>query len=188
MYGIGDLKAKVVNTWPALPVLLRAERRSSTARPRHSKWSLCRLSEHRPAPQGQIGHRSDTVEVPNGKINNWRDFWQVTPRLRSENTKKLGYFPPPLGQPSKRKPALFFRTAVFFSGRGLLSDTGRTQKKAKVLSLAISLILWRARRGFELLTPKFVVWCSIQLSYGRLAHRAGDVPGRPRAGGTRAYL
>ncbi len=27
--------------------------------------------------------------------------------------------------------------------------------------------IWRARRDFELLTPKFVVWCSIQLSYGR---------------------
>ena len=26
---------------------------------------------------------------------------------------------------------------------------------------------WRARRDFELLTPKFVVRCSIQLSYGR---------------------
>src|SRR5215469_15937413 len=29
-------------------------------------------------------------------------------------------------------------------------------------------------RGFEPLTPRSVVWCSIQLSYGRLA-RAGDV-------------
>ncbi len=27
---------------------------------------------------------------------------------------------------------------------------------------------WRARRDFELLTPRFVVWCSIQLSYGRV--------------------
>ena len=27
---------------------------------------------------------------------------------------------------------------------------------------------WRARRDFELLTPRFVVWCSIQLSYGRM--------------------
>ena len=29
---------------------------------------------------------------------------------------------------------------------------------------------WRARRDFELLTPRFVVWCSIQLSYGRAFH------------------
>ena len=27
-------------------------------------------------------------------------------------------------------------------------------------------------KRFELLTPRFVVWCSIQLSYGRFAHRA----------------
>ena len=30
---------------------------------------------------------------------------------------------------------------------------------------------WRARRDFELPTPRFVVWCSIQLSYGRVAAR-----------------
>ena len=28
-------------------------------------------------------------------------------------------------------------------------------------------IEWRARKDFEPLTPRFVVWCSIQLSYGR---------------------
>src|SRR6266849_1064990 len=33
--------------------------------------------------------------------------------------------------------------------------------------------------GFEPPTPRFVVWCSIQLSYGRfLAHRAGNAPER----------
>ena len=31
---------------------------------------------------------------------------------------------------------------------------------------------WRARRDFELPTPRFVVWCSIQLSYGRLLRNA----------------
>ena len=35
-------------------------------------------------------------------------------------------------------------------------------------------------KRFELLTPKFVVWCSIQLSYGRLAD-----PDRKRGGGRR---
>ena len=30
-----------------------------------------------------------------------------------------------------------------------------------------SILLARPKR-FELLTPRFVVWCSIQLSYGRL--------------------
>ena len=32
---------------------------------------------------------------------------------------------------------------------------------------SVSRGMWRARRDFELLTPRFVVWCSIQLSYGR---------------------
>jgi hypothetical protein len=27
-------------------------------------------------------------------------------------------------------------------------------------------------KRFELLTPRFVVWCSIQLSYGRFVRRA----------------
>ena len=37
---------------------------------------------------------------------------------------------------------------------------------------------------FERPTPRFVVWCSIQLSYGRLrAIRAGG-PGRPNRPGT----
>ncbi len=30
-------------------------------------------------------------------------------------------------------------------------------------------------KGFEPLTPRFVVWCSIQLSYGRVSMRAGRV-------------
>ena len=53
-------------------------------------------------------------------------------------------------------------------------------------------------KRFELLTPRFVVWCSIQLSYGRACREggrtyAGDLqnasaglafspPGKPRAG------
>ena len=42
---------------------------------------------------------------------------------------------------------------------------------------------WRARREFELLTPRFVVWCSIQLSYGRLnpPRTAKASPARGRA-------
>ncbi len=31
-------------------------------------------------------------------------------------------------------------------------------------------------KRFELLTPKFVVWCSIQLSYGRFARHTGNLP------------
>ena len=46
------------------------------------------------------------------------------------------------------------------------------RKFAPVTSLSPkSLILWRARRDFELPTPRFVVWCSIQLSYGRLGRQ-----------------
>ncbi len=44
------------------------------------------------------------------------------------------------------------------------------------------------RKGFEPLTPKFEVWCSIQLSYRRLlmghdliqAHRRDGAPGKIR--------
>ena len=51
--------------------------------------------------------------------------------------------------------------------------------------ILISDLLARPKR-FELLTPKFVVWCSIQLSYGRVfrqASRAGEPgmdPGQAR--------
>ena len=46
-------------------------------------------------------------------------------------------------------------------------------------------------KGFEPLTPRFVVWCSIQLSYGRLVGRslreatlaeAGDIKGSGAVG------
>ncbi len=46
-------------------------------------------------------------------------------------------------------------------------------------------------KGFEPLTPRFVVWCSIQLSYGRLIGRslrkatsteAGDIKGSDAVG------
>src|SRR6266849_5769773 len=40
-------------------------------------------------------------------------------------------------------------------------------------------LLTRPKR-FELLTPRFVVWCSIQLSYGRFLHIAREmILGRP---------
>src|SRR5579859_2849625 len=42
---------------------------------------------------------------------------------------------------------------------------------AKVFCCAKILILLARPKRFELLTPRFVVWCSIQLSYGRLASR-----------------
>ena len=42
---------------------------------------------------------------------------------------------------------------------------------------------------FELPTPRFVVWCSIQLSYGRFALFAREMlPDRPRAAGNAGYL
>ncbi len=33
-------------------------------------------------------------------------------------------------------------------------------------------------KGFEPLTPRFVVWCSIQLSYGRLSQKIPLAKGR----------
>src|SRR5712691_6726077 len=41
------------------------------------------------------------------------------------------------------------------------------------------LILMARPKRFELLTPRFVVWCSIQLSYGRVG-RDGPKAVRPR--------
>jgi hypothetical protein len=39
-------------------------------------------------------------------------------------------------------------------------------------------------KRFELLTPRFVVWCSIQLSYGRVLRIAREVfPERGKSGG-----
>jgi hypothetical protein len=45
------------------------------------------------------------------------------------------------------------------------------------------LIILARPKGFEPLTPRFVVWCSIQLSYGRLSRIAGPqtAPGAGRA-------
>ena len=40
------------------------------------------------------------------------------------------------------------------------------------------LIILARPKGFEPLTPRFVVWCSIQLSYGRMPDIAGPF-GRP---------
>ena len=39
-------------------------------------------------------------------------------------------------------------------------------------------------KGFEPLTPRFVVWCSIQLSYGRAPGKSarGPILHRPRRG------
>ena len=40
-------------------------------------------------------------------------------------------------------------------------------------------------KRFELLTPRFVVWCSIQLSYGRVLRIAREVsPEKPKSPGT----
>jgi hypothetical protein len=46
-------------------------------------------------------------------------------------------------------------------------------------------MLARPKR-FELLTPRFVVWCSIQLSYGRVLRIAREMsPDRTKPPGTR---
>ena len=43
-------------------------------------------------------------------------------------------------------------------------------------------------KRFELLTPRFVVWCSIQLSYGRTAVDTAPVTSHRRVTGQRRYL
>src|SRR5438477_11496294 len=42
-------------------------------------------------------------------------------------------------------------------------------------------------RGVEPLTPRSVVWCSIQLSYGRLCHAAAGMPAARAATITPAF-
>jgi hypothetical protein len=43
----------------------------------------------------------------------------------------------------------------------------KREKIAQKFEFEINTLLARPKR-FELLTPRFVVWCSIQLSYGRV--------------------
>ena len=66
---------------------------------------------------------------------------------------------------------------------------------ARLGRLAKLLKLLARPKGFELLTPKFVVWCSIQLSYGRLgwlkrrrraAEATGPLTAFARAGKTQS--
>ncbi len=55
---------------------------------------------------------------------------------------------------------------------GCGSSAGRKADKEKAGDLAIAGFLIMARpEGFEPPTPKFVAWCSIQLSYGRLVEK-----------------
>src|SRR4051794_15433352 len=49
------------------------------------------------------------------------------------------------------------------------------QKIAQNFNRKITELLARPER-FELPTPRFVVWCSIQLSYGRFCRRRRDEP------------
>ena len=47
-------------------------------------------------------------------------------------------------------------------------NSGEAEENLRFVNL---LILVARPKGFEPLTPRFVVWCSIQLSYGRVAAR-----------------
>src|SRR5262249_40862035 len=65
------------------------------------------------------------------------------------------------------------------------SDHPQVPKQCQRFSaIRRKLLIFLARpKGFEPLTPRFVVWCSIQLSYGRVVP-----PGAEWAGGTAALV
>jgi hypothetical protein len=50
-------------------------------------------------------------------------------------------------------------------------DVKAGETAAKITNTRIVKMLVARPKRFELLTPRFVVWCSIQLSYGRFARR-----------------
>lgn len=63
-----------------------------------------------------------------------------------------------------------------------LPACGRPTRSHKALPRKVSTSSFNGQigmarpKGFEPLTPRFVVWCSIQLSYGRLTRRRGLGP------------
>ena len=54
------------------------------------------------------------------------------------------------------------------TGGNQLSERGAKKEPIENMKIIKSLILLARPERFELPTPRFVVWCSIQLSYGRL--------------------
>ena len=66
---------------------------------------------------------------------------------------------------------------AFFGGIGLLDFRLMGWRGTVPLRGWPVLSLARPKR-FELLTPRFVVWCSIQLSYGRAAGQGSGWPAR----------
>ena len=67
-------------------------------------------------------------------------------------------------------------------GRG---TAARTRRHACIFLVCSRMA--RPKR-FELLTPRFVVWCSIQLSYGRAGRRGGPADARQRRSSKRFWL
>jgi hypothetical protein len=82
--------------------------------------------------------------------------------------------------------SLFSRGSRFF-GKGFAIGHMPDTKKAKVLSLANLFDFMARPKRFELLTPRFVVWCSIQLSYGRVLRIAREVFPREQICRERAF-
>src|SRR5437762_7592809 len=59
---------------------------------------------------------------------------------------------------------------------------GKSGAAAQTAGFGVPVLSEMARpKRFELLTPRFVVWCSIQLSYGRVFREGHHGPDRPDA-------
>ena len=66
-----------------------------------------------------------------------------------------------------------------------VSRTGTLRRDLTSNTIYKCLISLARPEGFEPPTPRFVVWCSIQLSYGRLLRIAREMlPDQPRPAGT----
>jgi hypothetical protein len=109
-------------------------------------WRGLKDSNFRPSGNGHTTEAFQCVRCP---------MWNVPPKLDASNASKLAQCRP------CRRHAGF---SVLHGKSSIIDIRNKYQR-----------LMARPKR-FELLTPRFVVWCSIQLSYGRFARRPGNIP------------